>query len=750
MSSILVIEEYYKSNIYKPLFVAVNDTEYVHIKSKLIEMGDVEFVRISRFCLDSDKKPDLDKLRETLRMADIDCQSNKIALLGLGEFLALEGTTKATQLLNELASFNLGSAHAVILLRGVTSQIKTLLDSDLRLSGRQIEIVDDSNTMLSFVFSSPELGLYKDSGFKRALELAEEGIEEKICVNSALVFPESMLPIRIVKDSYEAIRRVDSSFSIPKSFGSENNWDELLDEVTEKKRVDYVFDEHGFEIVISDFHKNISGTGYISWLYYIFLLSKQEIITNKYLLRVVNASSGFEDFKHRILNEISDISHLDKDFSELYSARKALLHSYPESDIAAFVSSNRINPEESIYKLTDNTLVERQEIIADIAQHGIPNNLEDIYPDLALYLEKYSFSGEASSEMLTEYFDRYKQQKVKNKLDDVFVEKVEELAESREYNRLRTRDEIVASANTDSTFLCWIDALGVEYLSYIVGIAQKRGLAVSVNIGRADLPTITSVNKKFYEVWPDDRKRKIEELDDTKHKEKGGYKYGPSNQYAIHLAKELMIIENAINEAATNLGLRKFDKYIIASDHGASRLAVIMEKDEKYETDTQGEHSGRCCKKFSNYDLPFATEENGYIVLADYGRFKKSRAANVEVHGGASLEEVIVPVITLSLKDSSIIIKPFETSIKVDYKAGAELKLYVNKSVTKSIFVEYKGTKYPCVPIDGNHYKADIKELKKAGLAEFDVYLDENLVTHISVNAVGKSASMNSDFDDLF
>ena len=47
---------------------------------------------------------------------------------------------------------------------------------------------------------------------------------------------------------------------------------------------------------------------------------------------------------------------------------------------------------------------------------------------------------------------------------------------------------------------------------------------------------------------------------------------------------------------------------------------------------------------------PANPTKNGYTILADYGRFKGSRKANVEVHGGASLEEVLVPVITLKLK----------------------------------------------------------------------------------------------------
>ena len=71
-----------------------------------MESGDIEFIRLSRFCRSADKKPDLDKLRETLRMIDIDCNSNKVVLLGLGEFLALEGINKSLEILNELISFN--------------------------------------------------------------------------------------------------------------------------------------------------------------------------------------------------------------------------------------------------------------------------------------------------------------------------------------------------------------------------------------------------------------------------------------------------------------------------------------------------------------------------------------------------------------------------------------------------------------------------------------------------------------------
>ncbi len=747
--SMSAIESYFKSNIYKPFFMAVGDSDYKVIKNKLAESGEVEFIYMSKFCRSEDKKPDLDKLKETLRMADVDCQSNKIVILGLGEYLALEGANKTIEVIDELLSFKLGSAHALFLLRGIVPQLQVISKRDPRLKDRQIAFSDDTSSTLGFMFSSVELGMYPKTGIANALMLAEEGIEEQICVNTSLEFPDSLYYVQKVQNPYEAIRKVDKSFDIPKSCGSEENWAQLLIEVNQSRRISEVFRQHKFDDSLTNFYQMISGSGYANWLYYIFLFTNRNSGNNPYLKYVIGKSKDFEEFKTDILNAISDIPHTDKMFMDYYWARKKLVCQYPDADISVFVLNNRFNASESIYKLTDNTRVEREEIIADIAQHGLPKDLDMIYPDLALYLKQYHFNGDAMNELLTEYFQKYKMQKVINKIEPEFLDEVDKLAVSREYNRLRTRDEIVASIDTAGSFLCWIDALGVEYLSFIVGLAQRRGLAVSVNVGRAELPTLTFINKHFYDAWPEESKRKIETLDDTKHSESGGYKYGPSNQYSIHLAKELQIISDAIDEAATDLGLRKYDRYVIASDHGASRLAVLKNKEEKYETDTKGEHSGRCCKTFPDYDLPFATEENGYIVLADYGRFKGSRAANVEVHGGASLEEVVVPVITLSLKDSSIEIRVVDTVIKADYKTGAVINLYVNKAISQQLFVEYKGKKYAGVSIDANHFKVSVPEIKRAGNVDAEIYIGEDLVSHITVKAVGKSASMNSDFDDL-
>jgi hypothetical protein len=85
----------------------------------------------------------------------------------------------------------------------------------------------------------------------------------------------------------------------------------------------------------------------------------------------------------------------------------------------------------------------------------------------------------------------------------------------------------------------------------------------------------------------------------------------------IHLVKELDIISDVMNRAATGLALRKYKNFLIVSDHGASRLAVLLNKEEKYETDTKGEHSGRCCKLFTPYDLPYYSSVNPRLCRGD-------------------------------------------------------------------------------------------------------------------------------------
>lgn len=747
---ISAIDAYFASKLHKPFYAVVGDGEYRQEYSALLEKG-IDVIRLSDCFYDDDKLPDIDLLREKLRTVDINCESNKVVVLGLGEYLSLMGQNYAYSLLDELKDFNLGSAQVVFLLRGMYSIVSQIKKNDLRFDNRRCMMSDDISIDIKVIISSKSMSMFEDTGVKKLIRILEDGEYGEIKVNSDIRFEDSLITITVLESSYDGIVRKIPGFDIPIELGKEEYWSNLLRELGEcGYDLNKYFEEKDYNSCLpTSIYEKLIRDDYLSWTYFLFLEVKYKNQKNNYLKYVVQNSKTPMECVRNILYLIINIPHTSKDYTIFYNQRKELIKKYPESEIAQFVVENRKYPEESIYKLTDNTEVEREEIVANVSQQRTVKELEKIYPLLNLYIEDYYFSGDAYASRLSNYFNRYRRQKVANIIDEDFLALVDELAKKREFNRLQTRDELVAGLDDGKSFLCWIDALGAEYTGYIVELAKSKDLVVTANVGRANLPTITSENKKFYENWSEGHKTKIEDLDDTKHTEKGGFRW-TDNQLPIHLAKELQILSQVIDQAATTLGLRKYDRYVLAGDHGASRLAVIRNKEEKYESDTRGEHSGRCCKAFACTDLPFATEENGYTILADYGRFKGSRKANVEVHGGATLEEVCVPVIELRLKDNEIVIELIEDVVTTDHNTGAIAHFFVNKNITETFCVEIYGHKYAAVKQDPNHYEVPLPDILKAGTYSTNLYLNEKLQSTIELHIVGKSGSVNNDFDDMF
>jgi len=741
------VKKYLTSSVKTSYFLFISDDQY-KIAIDELSLLDLDFVQMSGFCGGDDKPPDIDGLLTYIEAADVNAKSKKFVVTGLGEYLALRGPDEASRTLSRLKDLNVGGAKVVLLLRGLASKIAEL-QTDPRFDNRRFSVVNKAECDLSITLAAASVGLSDLSGFKALIAELENGRCGSVVVNTAVNLDEAIFTVHQINNAYDGIKFSTRGFTLERSCGGDARWAELLAELNQSNgSLDEVFEKNGLgNNLESDFYARIAGSGYYNWLYFICLKSKVDTLQNGYLRFVLDKTSRFEDFVSNILNAIIEIPHTDKRFSSYYRERKALVEKFPESDIADFVVNNRQVVSESIYKLTDGTRVEREEIIAWLSQNGLIPGLENIYPTLAAYLKKYVFKCPQLADLLTDYFEAYKRQKLSNELETDFLEKVDQLALARQFNRLPTRNEIIDSVDKSDTFLYWLDALGVEYLGLIEASVQRRGLSVRVHIARAELPTITSINRDFFDAWQG-RKEKNDKLDDTKHSDAGGYNF-TNNELPIHLAKELDIIAAMIDKAATGLALRDCKRFLIVSDHGASRLAVLRRKEEKYDTDTTGEHSGRCCKLFQPYDLPFAAEENGYLVLADYGRFKGSRAANVEVHGGASLEEVVVPIIELSLKDGNITVKLVDEVVTVDYRTGTEINLFFNSPV-QDVSVVLNGRPYSASQIDANHYSVKLPDTKRAGEYPADVYAGDNLVGKVMIKAQGKSGKVNDAFDDLF
>ena len=496
----------------------------------------------------------------------------------------------------------------------------------------------------------------------------------------------------------------------------------------------------------------VSGFEYHNWLVFLYFKYYADKFQNTYLKLVVEETINFEEFKNNLLQKIIEIPRKDKQFKRLYDDRKRLLRGFPDEDIAAFVKANEVDPEESIYRLTDNTMLEKKTIVKWIAHHGICDAILYVYPALEEYLKKYIFDCQILADELTEYFDIYKKLKVSNQISDDFIRLVEKYAANLSYAQLPTRDNAIkAIKDKNHAFLYWIDALGVEYLSYITALAKKKGLSIHIDIVRSDLPTITSHNRQFYDQWTGAKKYKEEQLDNIKHKDKGGY-FFTDDEDPIHIPEELAVIEKALNTAAMELSLHNYKEFVIASDHGASRLAVIKKQEVPYDTDTKGEHSGRCCKAFEGCNVPYKVEDHGYIMLSDYGRFRGSRAANVEVHGGACLEEIVVPVITLTLKKQTgvqiTVLNPDD--ITADRHDGVTLNLHISDvDYPDNVTIVIESMSYHGKTEDGSHFTFLLKEIKRAKTKPYtgEVFDGSDLIGSVSFIVKSKTGKVKDDFD---
>lgn len=735
-----------------PFFYVVSNSEY---KSTLEEFqqADVRVIRVSDFCKKPDKFPNPDDIKDYFRTADVDYKSNKYVLIGLGEFLALRGETEALKILRDFKSTTLGSARVILLLRFVGPQVEAIVGEDIRFKSR-VYISNNcrGGTSVVNVKIDQGVGLVKEDGIQSLIWTLEEGETGKLFVKTNLQLNDSMFSIESIEDSYSAIKALIQGFTLKKSLGEEEQWSRFLDDLRRNNySISKFFEKYDFYSDIeSDFAKRSFGYEYKNWLYFIFLKLNIDKLSNPYLRYVVERVDDFKNLKTETLNAIIYVKHTDKDFKFLYNARKKLLKEVAQSDIAVFIRQNEIYTDESIYKLTDNTPFERQAIIRWVSEHGVIEELEQIYPALFLYLKKYSFTCGKNSDKLTDYFERYKRQKIANKVDDGFEEYAQEC--SSLYAGLDTRaNALMALGDKKSVYLYWIDALGVEYLSYIQELAKKKGLSIRIDIARAELPTITEINKDFFDTWIGE-KYKDSKLDDIKHHDVGEFDYRKC-KLPIHLANELDVIENALDYATTQLAFHNCKKFVIASDHGSSRLAVLGQHAEKYETETKGEHSGRCCKYFEGYDLSNSVSENGYVILTDYGRFKGSREANVEVHGGCTLEETVIPIITLSLKNQTDvqveIMKPGD--LIIDRKNGVIVSIYISDvEMPNAVRMEIKGNSYSAEQTDKTHYKFILGDIKRSGEYEASIFDGSNLVKRIKLHIKGAVGSAKTDFDDLF
>ena len=707
------IKAYLSSDNPYPYFVSVDGS--VEYKSIVIEYQSCSQIHISKYCEQDDSFPNVDKL-----FADIQALDGNCMLLGIGESISL-GCDGTNTLLNKLK--DLALPHKLIILcRGIRGNIRKIDESDQKFNERRFVVVDSSVDyyVIRLADDVPlpanRVQIPIEKGFRNLLAYLEYG-------NSGEVLTRSTLPLKNIRETrtcYMLLREEGRVSEVDESALPEECWRSYLED------------------------DNLEGYGLTEWRTYLKLLL--DGTSQPYLQLVIKKSMNYAAYKKMLLQALLFVDDRDAHFETLYADRKKLLEKeIDETDMVTYVAEAKRMGNRRVHYLTDITKVERQAIVEDIATYGnIPADINRTYPALASYLFDYTFNC-INGNLFTDYFARYKRQKLLNAIEPEFLEQVVDLAQdgNRAYNVLESRNSIVEQLYSPDTFLYWVDALGIEYLGYIQERARTLGLSMNTHIARASLPTLTYLTRELFDNWTGG-KFLMKKFDELKHDGEEGPE-SKIGELPTHIVRELEIIDEVISFAQRSLASRESQRVVVASDHGASRLAVIHNCENKWAMQTKGEHSGRCCPVNEIDERPHcATEEHGYWVLANYDRFKGSRKAYVEVHGGASLEEVLVPIIELKLRNASIEIECMTDVTYSSFKEYPTIELFSISSL-KNLSVRLNGKAYRAVAIGGDRYKVAFEDLKQIGSYRAEAYEGDDLIGEISFSVQKRTAKTNDD-----
>lgn len=621
-------------------------------------------------------------------------------VIGLSSYVMLLGKKRAEELMARLQELSV-AGHVIVLLSHMKEIRLSRMQQDQHLSYRVLLLEGDPTPLPSIYLASPEensFGQLVLPNIQALLEKLEQydpvGGETSFAVRTSLhkeVFSESMYSIRSSKGIYKELLRAFPVLKgdLEESWGTKEDWERFAQEWKEclswgaLAEKHFGIDAHFSAILEREYEQEDT---YETWLYWL-LLKVQGASEDAYLSYALGKSRHWQDLWEHIFLSLSSLSFQMREFEKYCEGRKRLLEgqTIPATWVSEYQDAIAQKGRDAIWYLFAGTAWEEKMLFQCLADYDYTKEevmgvLKTHFPDLFAYMKSFTFTmhqkvPERLVPLLTKYFDDYKWQKLMNHLTPDFKAQVNTLAEHRVYNQFPIRSLALSQMKKENTMMYFVDALGVEYLSYISEKCKTYGLLLSIQVVHGELPSITSQNTEFMNPGVIN----IKDLDALKH-ESQTYNY-EKQKIPLHLVAELKAIDGVLQTIRDGLLTKEMKSAIIISDHGATRLAVL--NDEEYGAEfivgeSKGQHSGRCCQVEEDPGIPFAAYENGYAVLANYMRFKGSRKADVEVHGGATLEETLVPLLQISLKPKDPMVEFQPALVQLRKKEVGELLLVTN------------------------------------------------------------------------
>lgn len=732
-----------ESTCFPLILNAENFLNYQEIMQRLTADETKQCIYVSEHTFDNG----LPNIQEVLSLIK---NEGSYAISGISQALMLQGERELDAQIDELLGYSV-KGHVIVLLNHCRVYLEKYSKRDLRLANRIVFFDGESSPLpqIRIAKSKEEcIGLVYCNGIKHLLSrlerISDTDIESHPFLTvvtgfSVSFFQNAMYPVSVSGGVYDAVIRKypDLAAATQKDMGTDEEWGWLLKQDRKATSFSELITRRfaSPSLLINSLDDVLeSGDDKKKWLHWL-AMRVFGCGANEYLSLALAHCDTYSDLMRHIYQDLLDLALTDEHFETQYRERKQLLTKLPLNlpEISTYCSNVGRHGKNAVYYLTDSSEDEEYTFMKLVDQYDwtdqeLKEAVRHAFPELALYMEDFVFDQINTKlpdkdapfrDTLTEYFHRYKGQKIRNHIDTDFLEEVNQFAVERPFFKLQPRSTIISTMNKKGVQAYFFDALGVEYLAYIQAKCEEHGLICEISIGHCELPSITSKNKEFLRYF---QTKDISDLDELKHHSQI-YDY-QTCEYPIHIFKELEIIDRELRRIRSQLIQGKIEKAVIISDHGASRLAVIYKQENKspLELEEKGIHSGRCCKSNEDPKILQAAYEDGFAVLGNYERFKGGRKANLEVHGGASLEEVVVPVITLALLPTDVAYYFVDSVIQYKATKPSTIELFSNAPM-KQPKLEVEGVFYDGVfTTDKNHAVFTITEQKRSREYKATVY----------------------------
>ena len=385
------------------------------------------------------------------------------------------------------------------------------------------------------------------------------------------------------------------------------------------------------------------------WDLYVWLLKRrlpEKTYLNKVLQRNVTPENFLEEY---VVNTAISLLE-DKDISYYAEERATVVRTLYMVDplVARFVyeTEDKYN---SLYFMNCGTSAEVQGAIRRASKYNLQIELPQVFDKAAPALKCYiSPNFDYSNEGLTKYFSRLRSYRIQNFIDAAFVTEAYEASVPKE---IKKRDQIIATYDDGETALLIVDGLGAEYYPLLLNLASLNNLKVQEKqLVAVNLPSSTSFNPIK---WSREHELpQVKSVDNISHS--GRSKYEKCG-YEENLAEIFTLFQETVLTRVME-GLKTHKRVLVTADHGSSYLAVVAYRkglirtipwdnpeDWRY---TSLPYSKDCSQDFETVYRPDSGKT--YYVVKGYNRLPKSGSKLYGLHGGATLEERLVPFVVFT------------------------------------------------------------------------------------------------------